>query len=424
VPRRSESDPASHAWIFDLLFSGRPTVTWAAAGKLPAGFDRTDQFAVLPAIGGRRFAVSLSTRAGASSALTSYNALRTAPRRLVRDAFSLGLRTGLAQPLIWNKIDIGAASAATTDELTGDLLTEYLSRLFGQGPVVVAFGVGLGPYRKPVLQVFSAGGTPLSYVKIGWNDWTRKAVCAEAAALHACASRSMRIGVPELLDHSTWHGLELLVTAPLPRDVRRLGQSSRLPEAALLREISQLSHRYAGELGASPWWQALRTRISNGVADSTARAQLEHAADGIERSYCRTALEFGSWHGDLVPWNMARLGGQVYVWDWESFAPDAPIGFDALHYCLQVAFVARKSPLAKAAILASQHARPALDALGVAENIQDLVAALHLMELFVRHEEARSSTGAIDDRFYPVVAHLLERSLAAPLGFDSVERIA
>src|ERR1039458_10046868 len=75
--------PASHAWLFDLLFARTPTVTWAVAGALPAGFDRAEQFAVLPAGGGRSFMVSLAARRGASSALTSYNALpsgRTRPR--------------------------------------------------------------------------------------------------------------------------------------------------------------------------------------------------------------------------------------------------------------------------------------------------------------------------------------------------------
>jgi hypothetical protein len=422
------SAPASYAWIFDLLFASGSAVTWAVAGDLPAGFARAEQFAVLAARPGRSFVVSLTARAGTSSALTSYNALRPARTRIARRVLGLGLRTGLAQPLLRVKIDVGTASGATGDRLANHLLTGHLSQLFRQGPVVVAFGAGGGPYRKPVLQVFSTGGKPLGYVKVGWNDWTRDAVRREAVALRGCAASPMSLGVPELLDYSMWQGLDLLVTAPLPSGARRLRNSSRLPDVGLLREISQISSTYVGELAASPWWQELQTRIGNGVADQAARTRLELLAAQIERCYGHSTLEFGSWHGDLVPWNMARHDGRLYAWDWESSAPDAPVGFDALHFHFQMAFVARQLPLAEAAGLAARSARPALAALGVTADNHDVLAVLHLIELFIRHEEARSSAGDPDDRFYPAVAHVLERSLGvqvcAPEGTDSAERAA
>ena len=211
----------------------------------------------------------------------------------------------------------------------------------------------------------------------------------------------MRLGVPELVGHYVWQGLDLLVTAPLPHRVRRLGLRADLPEASLLREISQISGCYVSELGVSRWWRALRTRIGDGVADNPARAQLELIADGIERRYGHMMLEFGSWHGDFVPWNLARLGERVYAWDWESSGPDTPVGFDALHYHFQLAFVARRRPLAEAARRASHRAGPALEALGIRPDRCELVAALHLMELFARHEEARSSAGGGGSPFLP-----------------------
>ena len=413
MPRRHRApDPANYAWIFDLLFSGGTTVTWAAAGELPAGFERAEQFAVLSAVAGRSFMVSLAARPGTCSALTSYKALRTARRRLVRDVLSLAVQAGLAQPVLRNKIDIGVASGASAAQLADVLLTEHLSGLLGGGPVMLAFGGGSGPYRKPVLQAFSTDGTPLGYVKVGWNDWTREAVRREAEALRACAARQIRIGVPDLLDHSRWQGLDLLVTAPLPARVRRLPSGWPLPDVAVLREISQLSAPYAGDLATSPWWRGLRMRIGTGVADPQSRACLTQIADAIEGAYGQVRLEFGSWHGDFVPWNMATHNGRLYLWDWESSAPQAPVGFDALHFFFQVAFVARRCPVAEAASLARRQAQATLDALGVPAGARDLVTALHLAELFVRHEEARSSAGSIDDRFYPAVGAALEHALA------------
>ncbi len=414
--------PASLAWLFDVLVGTTSTVTWAAAGDLPAGFERAEQFAVLPAGPGHSFMLSVASRPGMSAALTSYNALRSGRRRLARKMLGSGMRVGLTQRLLKTKIDVGTAVGATSAQLADALLSEHLRRLFGR-LVVIAAGGGSGPYRKPVLQVFGTDGTPLGYVKVGWNDWTRDAVKREASALRSCAIRPMRLGVPQLLDHSAWRGLELLVTAPLPSRVHRVRIGSRLPDVRLLCEISELSPPYAAELAASPWWCDLRTRIS-GVADPAARTGLEVSADRIERSHGRAALNFGSWHGDFVPWNLARLGARLYAWDWESSAADAPIGFDALHFHFQVAFVARRYPLERAVALAGRKARPALDALGVAPGSHSLVAALHLVELFVRHEQARSSSGGVDDRFYPAVARVLEelprtlvrRFASAPVG--------
>lgn len=93
----------------------------------------------------------------------------------------------------------------------------------------MAISGGVGPYRKPVLQIFAADEAPLGYVKVGWNDWTHEAVRREAAALQACAKHPMRLGVPEFLGLSSWQGLELLVTSPLPRDVRRWGHGNGPP---------------------------------------------------------------------------------------------------------------------------------------------------------------------------------------------------
>ena len=412
---RAASAPPSYAWLLDVLSGGTPAVRWAAAGKLPDGFEIVEQLAVLPATSGRSLLVSLKSRRGASFAVTSYNALRSPRWRLARRMLGAGLRTGLAQPLLPSKIDVGMAVNAPGEQY-GVLLTEHLRELFGRGPVVVALSGGDGPYRKPVLQVFSMDGTQLGFVKVGWNAWTRDAVRREAAVLRACAqSGPMRFGVPALLDHYIWRGLDLLVTAPLPLGVRRLRTSSALPDISVLHEVSRLSQPYVGELATSPWWLGLRARIAAHVADPAVRTELDEVADSIERSDGHATLEFGTWHGDFVPWNLVRLERRLFALDWEDTAPQVPVGFDALHFHFQVAFVARRRPLEEAA-LAGLKARPALDALGVASAAYRLVASLHLLELFVRHEEARSSAGRADDRFYPAVLRALNQMLLVPPG--------
>jgi hypothetical protein len=428
VPLSQIAQPSpGHAWLCDLLFTAGPTVTWAPAGGLPDGFARVEQFAVLSSGGGRSFMVSLAARAGTSSAFTSYNALRPRRKRLARSVLGLGLRTGLAQPLMREKVDVGVSAGASPADRAADLLTAHLEQLLGRGPVVVAVGGGGGPYRKPVLQVFSPGGVPLGYIKVGWNDWTRDSVRREAAALRACADHPMRVGVPGLLGVSQWHGLDLLITAPLPRGVRRLASDRQPPDAQSLREISELAPGYAGELAGSPWWLGVRSRIQDAVIDPGARAALDQVAARVERGYGNAVLAFGTWHGDLVPWNLARLGQRLYAWDWESSGPDAPLGFDALHFYFQVGFVARGRPLGQAARQAAEAARPVLRELGVAADSCELVATLHLIELALRHEEARNSAGDSDQRFYPAITDVLRQALppgTRQVGQDPAEQAA
>ncbi len=410
-PARAGRTPT---WLFDLLFAGTPVVTWAAAGRLPEGFERVDRFAVLPAGAHRSFMVSLAAQRGAASALTSYNSLRPGRTRLARRVLGLGLRAGLAQPLIRDKIDIGIAAGATDAQLADDLLGEHLRLLFGRERIVMAFGGGSGPYRKPVLQVFSTGGVPLGYIRVGWNDWARAAVGREATALRACAVHPMKLGVPEILGLSVWRGLDLLITGPLPRDSRRVGTENGLPPASVLREISGLVPEFTGELAASPWWSSVRSRIQAPGFDPVARSAVNLAVERAERAYGHMPLTFGAWHGDLVPWNLARCGPRLYAWDWEYSTQSAPLGFDAVHYHFQVAFVARQRPLGEAVALAADRAAGALRTLDVPEQAHRLVAVLHLLELAVRHEEARSSTGDVDERFYPAITAVLQHALAQP----------
>ncbi len=413
------SAQASYAWLLDVLLGEPPATAWAPAGGLPASFTIAEEFGVFPAIAGRSLLISLRSRQGTASALTSYNSLRAPRTRFVRRVLGAGLRIGLVQPLLPGRIDVGTSASATGQPLAHDLLTQQLSELFGRDQVVVAISGGEGPFRKPVLQVFSTDGTPLGFVKVGWNSWTREALGREAAGLRACAnsaaisstannSTTSLLGAPALIGQYTWRGLDLLVTAPIPKGARRVPVRSDLPDVRVLREINELSDSYSDELASSPWWLGLRTRILS-VADPKTRAEIDEAANRIEQASGQVRLQFGTWHGDFVPWNLARIGTRLFAWDWESSASDAPVGFDALHFHFQVAFVAQRRPVDEAA-RAALKACPALELLGVPAAAHRLVAALHLLELCVSHAVARGSGAGTDDRFYPAAIRVLDHS--------------
>ena len=271
MPRSEpESGLASYAWLFDVLFRQDPVVAWAAEGELPIGFERVEQFGVLPSWAGRSYMVSLAARQGSASALTSYNGLRLARRRPARQLLGLALRAGLAQPLLGTKVDVGAAAGSTAEELADALISEHLGQLFGRR-VVIAFGGGSGPYRKPVLQVFGDGGTPLGYVKVGWNDWTRDAVRREATALRPawaarCGSAYPRCWITPC--GAIWICLSRRRYRRGPVAVARLAVARCQPDPG----DQPISRRtMSSELATSPWWLGMRARIQTGATDSASR---------------------------------------------------------------------------------------------------------------------------------------------------------
>lgn len=398
--------------MLDLLHTG-PAVTWAASGELPPDHRRVEQLAVLPSAPGRSFLISLAARRGAASALTSYNALRPVRKRAVRSALALTLSSGLGATALRERVDIGVSPQYDRGEpQRSGLLTHHLSDLLGVASVVIAYSAGNGPYRKPVLQVFSSTGVPLGYIKVGWNDWTREGVRREASALRACSGQAIELGVPALIGLSSWQGLDLLVTAPLPRQVKGVRAAAPLPPVTALREIAGLAPQTESPLAGSSWWKGVRSRISTQVSEPSARAALNRIAAVVEQDYGRVSLPFGFCHGDLVPWNLATQRGRLYAWDWESSIESAPLGFDAVHYYFQIAFVGQGQPVQAATTLAASQALPALRELGVPASGSALISMLHLMELFLRHEHARSAAGAADERFFPAVISVLDQQLA------------
>jgi len=422
----SAKDPPGYAWMLDLLYGGKQSVTWAAAGCLPAGYTRADQLVRLPSAQGRSLLVSLASRRGTSSALTSYNALRSGRRKIARQVLGSALQAGMAQPVLRSRIDIGIRVGTSADERADDLLDDKLRALCASSlpatRLVTAISGGQGPYRKPILHVFSQTGKPLGFIKVGWNTWTKEGVRQEKAALTAYGSRPRGFGVPNLLSLSDWHGHNLLATAPLPERVTKIGADAGMPDASVLREINGLSEVAARPLAESSWWLRARGRIRD-VVDRVARQALTQATERINAAYGQATLDFGFCHGDFTPWNLGQASGRIYVWDWESSVPDAPVGFDAVHYLFQVGFVEHHLPLEEAAVTAARSACPVLLELGVRAEYCGLVTVLHLVDLFLRHEAARASAGAPDERFYPSISKVLERQLAhiCPEASENVE---
>jgi hypothetical protein len=170
----------------------------------------------------------------------------------------------------------------------------------------------------------------VAFVKVGDTEMARELITGEAAALARLAERSFhRLRVPRVLHHGEWRGMSLLVLTPLSTRALSLRPRRDAPVAAM-RELTGATRRVP--LAESTFWPRF---ADVPLDDPDQRKRFSDATGRIGEAYGADAVEFGAWHGDWTPWNMAWHGGRLQLWDWERFDPDVPAGLDLLHYRCQ-----------------------------------------------------------------------------------------
>ncbi len=335
----------------------------------------------------------------AAEVVRSYAEAGSARSRLRTAALAFGFRTGLANLLFPGRLVRTAPAPAATIE------TE-LSDLFGQDCLL---GLHTGPARanrKPVLTVVDRNGRLLGFVKVGFDDLTRRLVGVEAAALTELAGLAIEpVRVAPVLGHLHWRDLELLVQAPLPvRLPRETPPRARRDEAVMA--IASAAGTTAAGLTTTPAWQ--RTVADLSAAGGSDAGHLREIADVVGR---RPAIEVtvGAWHGDWQPGNYAFVSGSVLAWDWERFAHGVPVGWDALHDRLQGDVMSGQVTPHEAATRLLSDADSALGAFGVAPVDAPWVAVgylLHLGARYLKDDQLRhgSRLGRLDTWLLPALS--------------------
>ncbi len=334
------------------------------------------------------FLIPASPRAGAK-ALLGYNRLRPRRVRIARAVSAAAIRFG-AGPML---TDPAALKAVPGERTLLDVLREQL----GVADLVVAGtdfgGTGL---HTPVVQLFTPAGEPVGYAKVGWDPVTINMVDTEVAALErAAGSGWTTVAVPEVRWHGDHAGRRVLVTAPMPRAIRRIPKRDLPPIDPLLEVATLWAPPYRHALTASRYWASITT-----IADTAAaagRVGLRAALQAIGDRHGDLELTFASWHGDWVEWNLGRVGDRLIAWDWAYSAPDVPFGFDLLQFFhLRHRNVRRLGPNAALA-QARSDAKIGLRALGLGPDECLAVGALHAVEVARREEhtlQIREPVGA------------------------------
>jgi hypothetical protein len=387
-------------WLAEVLWGPTPGVE-LVVGLVPSGFRRLDGWVVLPDLRHPRVLVPLASRRAAAASVRQYSDGMTRRARLAKAAVGTALRSGALQWLLRRRRQV--VHAGMLDPLHGGppaggagetLLGDYLAETLGRRDLAAAIVLGpVRPNRKPVVQLLAPDGRPVGYMKVGWNDLTRRLVRNEARALRRLAERQPRtFTVPSLLHEGTWQGLDVTVSSALPHRLWRRGRRYATPPLAVSREIAALGGVQTATLGASPWWEDLRRRLDPVRAAATGAAA-DALAGTLERlqQQADTPLAFASWHGDWGPWNLRATADRLLVWDWERSGDGVPLGFDLLHFGYQTAFQGLRQPPAEAAARSLRRAAPLLAELGQREEVGELLLTLYLLERVCRAAEAEPS---------------------------------
>ena len=294
----------------------------------PAGslVDRpgSTRLGVIAGRSGPRFLVPTSYPEATAQACLAYLGLRDTRTRVSRGAVGWAIKARAGQAVIRGELVADAGPGSLLAHL-GELLADP-----DEEPGL-AIGVGLGrrdEVWKPTLQVFRPDGTPAAFVKIGLGPVADHLVATEAATLDAWGQADdPRLVVPELIADTTWNGIRIVVVAPLPEDARRLPAGVQSAWG-----VRQLEGETVAALGGASWWTSRRKACADQPVVDAILDQIEARHGEVDHPWAR-------WHGDWVPWNLARCQRGLIAWDWEYSEPNAPVGLDEVHGAYQQARV-------------------------------------------------------------------------------------
>jgi hypothetical protein len=355
-----------------------PRISGAARSRA-RGLARSPEsrdFVLIPGVRHPRLLVPAIPRA-AAAALRQYGQPRSWTARLGVAALALGLASGLGGSVFGVRVRMNAPPDS-------DNIEAYLRSVLSPD---IRVGIRLGPARanrKPVLQLLTASGEPVGFVKIGFNALTRELVRAERVSLTWLEQAGLSgVTVPRVLHHGEWHGLDVLVLSALPVwQRRRTVTTAQL--CAAMEAVARVNGLHHGEPAGEAYLGQLRDRVT-AADEGPERTSLLQATEALAAAGGCGLLTYGSWHGDWSPWNMASTVDGLLVWDWERFASGVPLGFDALHHWLQNEVGPNHRDPLEAASDCPGRAAELLAPFGIAPREARLTAALYLADVATRY---------------------------------------
>ncbi|MGK5518304.1 hypothetical protein ACSNN9_03010 [Micromonospora sp. URMC 107] len=414
APASVAADPRSRTdglgWVTRAVF-GDERIALTVGGPPPPGHRAVARYAVVPSLARARFLLPLGAPRATAASLLAYNALRPPKVRAVRAALGTLARVGAVDLAPFPRLTVSLPDQVAADEA---LLAGRLGAALGEPAVHAACGVRPpDPNHKPTLQLFAPDGRALGYAKIGWNGATRALVTAEAAALRELPTLTGvpdHPAAPQLLAETTAAGQVVALVEPLPPAVRGV-PAGEPPRVAALLAVARRGRPPAPPrpVAGSAFLARLAAEAGRAAAGAPDGARAVAAVAALTDRHGGTAVEFGHWHGDWVPWNLGVHAGRLVAWDWEHSGPDVPLGFDLAHDAFQRALVLRGEPAAAAARAVDAHLDRYGAELGLGAAARRLVADAYLLEMWLRTWRLADAGAGWNAALHPALLDVIEK---------------
>jgi hypothetical protein len=405
------------AWLGTLLLAGSvPEDAIVVADDPPPGYRSVLAFRALPNARHPYLLMPLDSRAAAAASVHHIGNPLKRRMRVAESALSLSFQVGVGQRVLNQQLHVCVPLAV---DLEAPTLIDRALALAGRTDLSTAMILGRDrPNRKPVLKLLAPDGEPVAFAKVGWNDLSRDLVRHEAEVLASLGTDERRpssFRVPSVIGYDPGDRVDLLLVTPMPQATGlRGGPPSDVPMRAT-REVAVGDGVSWDTAADSTYWSALHARVTEAAADPgnpVGVAQAE-ALEQLDRAYGSRDIPFGAWHGDWTPWNMTRVDDTLYVWDWERAEGPVPVGLDLMHFDFDVRVKIDGRPAERAVHDSVLESGPRLEALGLPSGLAHLLASLHLLEMTLRFQQARTQGVHVADTIYGPALRAILRSRTA-----------
>jgi hypothetical protein len=378
VPVRRLDHLVEQLWAPALASGGVRVVTDAAPDPRWSDVER---YWAVPDLEHARILIPRGNPKVTAGALTNYRGLRFPAANLARAG--AGTLAHLGLPLSRHTVAVQVRTGVVGAREA--LPLAVLARQLAVARVHASIGIRTGDNRKATLALLDTRGRPLGHAKFGWDPVTDGFVATETRALRKFGGLAGPVRAPAALAEFDYHGHPVVVTQPLPLQVRGAMNNVAEPSSQELYFLTPVRRRAAPR--KTEHLGRVAQRLLALATDPTC-GSLADRAGALLRRICDFPDEVPvteRWHGDLTPWNRARESdGQLWVWDWENCEEDTVAGLDALHWAFSVRRLAGAHLSAGALADCLAAAAGHLIAAGVPRRARPVVAGIYALVVVER----------------------------------------
>jgi hypothetical protein len=264
-----------------------------------------------------------------------YLSVPSAPRRLRRRAVEFYKETSVPRWLF--KVGVQLATLGCIDRLVGREVASpvpkcptfefeaWLERVrhhlgVPDAQAVVSFP-GQATRGRFYVNLVSPAGAALAFAKVSLDTKNDGQLQSEAHALRDLAAQPIRsFRVPRLLVADRFHAHAYLVMETMPAEARPVRARWEPVPRRCRDELVEIS-RHQRRLQDLSWWDRFRAKAPE-VAPLAAAVEGHHDRE----------VDVAWAHGDFTRRNICMVGREVWLFDWENSAPDAPVMTDEVRF--------------------------------------------------------------------------------------------